>query len=269
MSLYFKEVGKGNSETIIFLHGGGIAGWMWDKQVEAFQDYHCIVPDLPEHGKSIEVGPFTMQGAADTIIDIIKNKAKNGKAHLVGISLGGQIIVQILSKAPEVVDHALISGTLVRSIPHTETFLKLLNYLIKAYEPVKDTDFFIKANMRTYNMPKSLFNEFKEATRQIKPDSLNRILKENMLYKMPDGLEKTEAPVLVMAGEKDYEIIKESARDLLNVLPNSKGAVALKVGHMWNIENPKLFNNVLRSWLKDEDLPKDIKNVDILDYYKR
>ena len=106
-----------------------------------------------------------MQSAADMIIDIIKNKAHNGKAHLVGISLGAQIIVQILSIAPEVVDHALISGTLVHSIPHTETFLKLLNYLIKAYEPVKDTNFFIKANMRTYNMPKSLFNEFKESTR--------------------------------------------------------------------------------------------------------
>lgn len=262
MNLYIKETGKNNSETIVFLHGGGIAGWMWDKQVKAFNDYHCIVPDLPEHGKSAEIKPFTMKGAAEMIIDIIRDQAPGGKAHLVGISLGAQIIVQILSMAPEVVDHALISGTLVRSIPHTETFLKLLNYLIKAYEPVKDTDFFIKANMRTYNMPKSLFNEFKEATKLIKPDSLNRILKENMLFKMPDGLEKADSPVLVMAGEKDYKIIKESARDLLNVLPNSEGAVALKVGHLWNVENPELFNKTLRDWITDETLPEILSTFD-------
>lgn len=258
MDLYIKETGKDNNETIIFLHGGGISGWMWDKQVEAFSDYHCIVPDLPEHGKSVEVKPFTMKGAAEMIIDIIQNQARNGKAHIVGISLGAQIIVQILSRAPEVVDHALISGTLVRSVPHTESFLKLLNYLIKVYEPVKDTEFFIKANMRTYNMPKSLFNEFKESTHLINSDSLNRILKENMLFKMPDSLEKAEAQVLVMTGEKDYKIIKESARDLLNVLPNSKGAMALKVGHMWNIENPELFNNVLRAWITDKALPEGL-----------
>lgn len=262
MDLYIKETGKNNDETIIFLHGGGIAGWMWDKQVESFQDHHCIIPDLPEHGKSIEVKPFTMQSAADMIIDIIKNQSLNGKAHLVGISLGAQIIVQILSTAPEVVNHAIISGTLVHSIPHTKTFLKLLNYLIKAYEPVKDTNFFIKANMRTYNMPKSLFKEFKESTRLIKPDSLNRILKENMLFKMPSGLEKAEVPVLVMTGEKDYKIIKESARDLINVLPNSEGAMALKVGHMWNIENPELFNNTLRAWITDETLPKGLDYFD-------
>lgn len=261
MDLYIKETGQENDETIIFIHGGGISGWMWNKQIEAFKDYHCIVPDLPEHGKSVEVKPFTMECAADMIIDIIKNKAHNGKAHLVGISLGGQIIVQILSKAPEVVDHVLISGTLVHTIPHTETFLKLLNYLIKAYEPFKDTNFFIKANMRTYNMPKNLFNEFKESTRLIKQESLNRILKENMLFKMPGGLENANVPVLVMAGEKDYKIIKESAIELLNVLPNSEGAMALKVGHMWNIENPELFNNVLRAWITGEELPAGIESI--------
>jgi len=261
VDLYVKETGKNRDKTIIFLHGGGIAGWMWYKQVEAFSDYHCIVPDLPEHGKSAEIMPFTIHGAADMVINIIKNQAHNGKAHLVGISLGAQIIVQILSKAPEVVDHALISGTLVRSIPYKESFLKLLNYLIKVYGPVKDTDFFIKANMRMYHIPKSLFNEFKESTYLIRNDSLNRILKENMLFKMPHGLKKANVPVLVMTGQKEHVILKESARDLLHLLPNSLGAMALKVGHLWNIENPELFNETLRAWITDENMPKGVEPI--------
>jgi pimeloyl-ACP methyl ester carboxylesterase len=261
MNLHVKETGQENQETIIFLHGCGLAGWMWDKQVESFKDYHCIVPDLPEHGQSAEMGPFTMKGTADTIIDIIRNKAHGGKAHLVGFSLGAQIIVQILITNPGVVDHALVSGTLVRSILHTETFLKLLDYLINAYEPMKNTDFFIKANMRTYNMPKSFFNEFKESSRIIKSGSLKRILKENMLFKMPYGLRNTDLPVLVMVGEKDYKILKEFAKDLMNVLPNSEGAVALKVGHLWNLESPKLFNNVLRNWINNMVLPEGVSNL--------
>ena len=45
MSLYIKETGKNSDETILFLHGDGIAGWMWDKQIESFSDYHCIAVD--------------------------------------------------------------------------------------------------------------------------------------------------------------------------------------------------------------------------------
>lgn len=261
MNIYFNETGIKNPETIIFLHGGGISGWMWDIQVEAFGNYHCIVPDLPEHGKSSNIKPFTMRKTAELLIDIIKGQAKNGRAHLVGISLGAQLVVQIMSMAPEIVDHAFISGTLIRRIPYTDSLLKLLDYAIKVYEPVKDNDFFIKANMRTYNMPKKFFKKFKESTKQIEKDSLDRILRENMLFELPDGLDKVEAPVLIMTGEKDYKIIKESARDLIKILPNSRGAVALKVGHLWNLESPELFNSTLAAWLNDVELPKNISNI--------
>lgn len=254
MSLYIKETGKSNDETIVFLHGDGIAGWMWDEQLKAFSDYHCIVPDLPGHGKSAKVKSFTVQSTADAIINIIKNKAKNGKAHLVGLSLGAQIVVQILSTAPEVVDHALISGALVRNSQPTESFLKLLDNLITLYLPDKNKTIRIMSYVRSYNIPRNLHSKFKESTHAIEPYSLDKILRETILFKMPDNLEHADVPVLVMTGEKDYRIVNESALNLLNVLPNSKGAIALKVGHLWNIENPELFNNVLRSWLKGENL---------------
>jgi len=259
MDLYIKETGKNNRETIIFLHAEGTAGWIWDKQVESFQDYHCIVPDLPGHGKSAEVNLINIQSTANIIIDIIKNKAKNGKAHLVGISLGAQIIIQILSTAPEVANHVLISGAIIRNSQPTENFLKLLNHLIKVYLPDKDKTIRIMSYVRSYNIPKNLRGKFKESTYVIEPDSLDRIIKENILFKMPSGLEKVDMPVLVMRGQKDFIMIKKSTKDLLNVLPNSKGAMALKVGHLWNIENPELFNNVLRNWLNDENLPNGVE----------
>ena len=252
MDLYFKETGSKDDETIIFLHGNAMAGWIWEGQLKEFGDYHCIVPDLPEHGQSSNIKPFTINKSAEMISDIIRNNTCNGKAHLVGISLGAQIILQILSKNPELVDHAIISGTLLQNISHTESLLKLLDYTVTIYEPVKNTDFFLKANMRTYNMPKQFFDKFKESTLHIKNDSLNRILKENMIFERPDGLEKIEVPVLVMTGEKDYKIIKESAEDLLTSLQISEGYIAPKVGHLWNLEDPKLFNWILRRWITNK-----------------
>jgi pimeloyl-ACP methyl ester carboxylesterase len=63
--LYFESFGNKDLPTIVFLHGGGAAGWMWKKQVEALSNrYHCLVPDLPEQGQSVNSGAFSMEKAA-------------------------------------------------------------------------------------------------------------------------------------------------------------------------------------------------------------
>lgn len=261
MDLYFKETGEENSQTILFLHGGALSGWMWEKQLDAFKDYHCLVPDLPEHGKSVNVKPFTIENASNQILNLIKNKAHNGRAHVVGVSLGAQIIVKMLSIAPELIDHAFISGTLVRRLPATPEILKLIDYVLKVYMPLKDSNFFIKANIRSYNLPKDQFQHLKEATNVLNSESLMRILNENMLFKIPDGLEKTENPVLVVAGGKEYDIMKKSVQDLSNVLPNSKGYIVSNMVHVWNMASPELFNEVLRAWITDQRLPEGLVRV--------
>ena len=255
MHLFYDETGTENDQTIIFLHAEGLSGWMWDQQREYFKDYHCIIPDLPEHGRNNGVKPFTIQGAAEMVMDIIREQA-DGRANLVGISLGAQIIVQILSKAPKIVDHALISGTYVRSISNNEPISKLLNQIINVYGPVKNTDFFIKAYMRMYNMPKTYFEKFKESTHQIDDHSIERILKQNIYFKLPKSIGEADAKLLVMAGEKDYDIIKESSRNIVNKCPNARGALALKTGHLWNLESSNNFNTILMSWFNNDPIPE-------------
>jgi pimeloyl-ACP methyl ester carboxylesterase len=254
MNLYLKEIGKKNSRTIVLLHDFNMAGWMWDQQVKALSDYHYLVPDLPEHGLSKNIGPFTIKMAAELIVDVIKNKAHNGRAHLVGVSLGAQVILQILNIAPEVVDHVLITGALVNTIEPNESFLKLIDYLIEIYIPVKNDKLSIGSYIRSYNLPKNLIKKFKESTCIISSNSAERIIRENILFLMPENLQNVKNPVLVMVGEKDYKIIKDSARNLIKVLPNSKAYLAPGVGHIWNLESPKLFNQVLSSWMNDKTL---------------
>lgn len=263
MFLYNKETHPENKETILFIHGYNMAGWMWEEQVKAFNDYHCLVPDLPEHGKSSDVKPFTIEGVAEILVDLVLDQAHNGKAHLVGMSLGAQLILQILSKAPEVVDHALISGVLVNKTTPTENFKKLLDYLLEVYIPIKNDNLSIGSYIRSYNMPRGLIRKFKESTHVISEDSSDRIIRENLLFERPAGLEKVNVPVLVACGEKDYRAIMESTDDILKVLPNSKGVIVMKVGHMWNMENPELFNDVLRAWITDESLPETLKLITI------
>src|SRR5690349_16174275 len=117
MTLFVHEVGPEGAPAVVFLHGGGVAGWIWRPQIAALSaDHRCLVPDLPEHGKSRAEGPFSIEDAAARVADLIRARTPSGRAHVVGLSLGAQIIVALLSLAPEVVDHALCTGTNVRPL---------------------------------------------------------------------------------------------------------------------------------------------------------
>src|SRR5258708_39885279 len=90
--LSVRECGPATAATICFLHGGGISGWMWGPQVEALQDtYHCLVPDMPEHGLSAAVQAFTIADTACRIADVIRGGGRGGRAHVIGLSEGAQV----------------------------------------------------------------------------------------------------------------------------------------------------------------------------------
>src|SRR5215831_17693879 len=111
--LHIAESGPADAPSIVFLHGGGVAGWSWRPQVQAFQaDYHCLVPDLPGHGQSDSDAPFSMTDAAAQVAELIHQRGHGGRAHIVGLSLGAQVGVALLAVAGRLVDRAVLTGTL-------------------------------------------------------------------------------------------------------------------------------------------------------------
>ncbi|WP_424354335.1 alpha/beta fold hydrolase [Methanobacterium sp. MBAC-LM] len=253
MGLYFREIGQNNNETIIFLHAGMSSGWMWDKHLELLKDYHCLVPDLPEHGKSIEIKPFTMESAANEVIDIIRERAHGKKAHIVGLSLGAQVAVQILSMAPEVVDHAVITGTLVHEVGSSLSLF--INIFYKIYMRLKDIDFFIKMGMKAQSIPLEYFEDVKKDTKSLTWSSLNNITRENREFRIPENLCRSKKRLLVLMGEKEVKVVYESALDLNKCLSNSKAYKVTNLGHTWPLESPELFSSVVMAWINDNQLP--------------
>ncbi len=256
MSLYVKETGENNRETIVFLHAGMSSGWMWNKHLEIFKDYHCLVPDLPEHGKSIDIKLFTMKGAAEEIIGLIKEKAHGGKAHVVGLSLGAQVAVQMLSMAPETVHDAVITGTLAREVG--SGIAVFMNIFYKVYMRLKDTDFFIKMGMRAQNISVDYFQYVKKDNKALTWNSLNNITSENRSFRIPENLCTSKNRVLILVGEKEVKVAHESAVDLNKCLLNSKAYKAANFGHTWSLESPEFFSSVVMAWINDRPLPESL-----------
>lgn len=91
MSLWSNEVNPTNSSTtIVFLHGLGVSSWMWQTQLDALsQHYRCLTIDLPGSGESQQGEWRSLQNAAEEVAEVIRQRAPGGRAHVVGLSLGG------------------------------------------------------------------------------------------------------------------------------------------------------------------------------------
>ncbi|MFJ7666228.1 alpha/beta fold hydrolase [Lysinibacillus sp. NPDC097195] len=247
MTLYYEEYGDKNAPLIVFLHGGGVSGWMWEQQVTFFaQHYHCLVPDLPGHGTNSGDSYFSMEEAAVLIIDLIDKVANNRKITVIGFSLGAQIIVQALSMRPNLVDTAVIISALVRPMP---SVVKWIAPAIKLSFPLISNRTFSKIQAQTLYIPQEKFTQYYEESCRMSQHVLISVLKENMSFSIPENFSNVTTAMLVMVGEKEKAMMKKSANDLVDCNVNCDAMVIADIGHGISLANPTLFNDIVYNWL--------------------
>jgi pimeloyl-ACP methyl ester carboxylesterase len=247
----FRVVGPEDAPTVVLLHGGGVGGWSWEPVLPHLAAYRCLVPDLPGHGASRSAGPFLMRGAAHQVAALIRAQAPHARAHVVGLSLGAQVGVELLASAPTVVRRAVLSGALVRPLRGAA----LIRPLVYAYMPVRNAAWLVRANMRSLGIPERYFARFAEDTRQTSAAAMARILGANAHYRLTPALASAQAPTLVVVGEREHGVMRDSARDLVRTLPCAEGRVAADMGHNWSFQAPERFAAMVRAWIEQQPLP--------------
>jgi len=269
-SLACEAFGSKNAKTVVFLHGGGSGGWMWQPVVKFLPDYRCLVPDQPEHGRNRQIAPFSMELAAEKTADLILHQANGGKACVVGLSEGAQIAVQLLATAPDAVEKAVISSALLRLIPGmgwlASRAMLAWTYRI-SIPPFKNADWWIRLNMKyAAGIPDEFYSNFKKDFQDLTDAEWVNLMTANQAFRLPAGLEKAAAPTLVVAGRREYGAMKQSARDLAAALPHARAGFinlgkksSMAKEHNWAMTAPGLFAQTVRAWIEGKPLPKEIE----------
>lgn len=270
--LFVRSSGPSDAPVIVLLHGGGVGGWMWRAVMEQLPQYRCLAPDLPEQGQSQHVKPFSIEFAADQVAELIREQVPGGKAHVVGLSAGAQVTVALLSRNPQVVNRAVVSSALVRPLPGLSGMGRWIyrwSYYAGMAGPLKQWDWWIRLNMHySAGIPDRCFADFKTDFQRITPDGLANVLYSSMNFRIPTGLDRVTAPVLVVAGEKEYRQMRDSARDLAQAMPHavgrlhSLGAVSkLAQEHNWAVTAPELFAQTVEIWVEGRELPGFLREM--------
>jgi pimeloyl-ACP methyl ester carboxylesterase len=256
LKLNVYESGTRTQPAILFLHGSPLSGRMWQPQLEALKEFHCIAPDLPEHGKSAAIAPFDMQDTVRRLVALIKASTPDGRAHVVGLSFGGVVAQALLDQAPEVCDHVILSGTSARGGKTFLAILKIYLDLNKPFLALLPPKWIAALFNWQFGIPKQYAPMLAEDVGAIKGEALSRLVYST--YGDIVTPPAPRSPVLVAVGQKETPAAKMMARRLHKAIAGSKGVVAPKATHVWNMQQPELFNAVVRAWVHDEELPKEL-----------
>ena len=212
------EYGKQNTETVILLHGGGLSWWNYREVAMLMEeDYHVILPVLDGHADS--EAPFaTIEDNATKLISYIDTHLGGQVMIIGGLSLGGQIALEMLSQRPDICRYALIESALVKP-------MKLTHALIgptfgMSYGLIKQK-WFAKMQAAYLGIPKKLFNDYFRDTCKINKEDMIAFLQSNSAYSIKPALRNTQAKVHIVFGSKEQSSIRTSGKLLNHTIPGS------------------------------------------------
>lgn len=246
--LYVHEAGSPTAPAIVFLHGTGLSGRMWLPQFERLRDYHCLAPDLPEQGRSAHLGPFELEAAADAVATIIRERVPSGRAHVVGLSLGGAVALTLLRQAPACVDYMLVSGTSARVGP----LLGAVSYASQFWYPCLPAEAVIASVIQKSQVASDYYALLHDdLLLSLKRAFIQHYTMALMSLTLPAA---ATSPLLVVTGVRDSLLAQNMARKLVHSIKGACSLTVPGVAHMWNLQAPDMFTDIVRAWISDDPL---------------
>ncbi len=247
--LYTYETGSPASPAIVFLHGGGLSSRMWQPVIERLPEFNCLAPDLPEHGKSASLKPFDLDDAARRVAELIRLHVPGRKAHLVGLSLGGAVVLNIARLDPAVTGQMMVTGTAARLGKILGRLSLSTLWMLRLSKP----ETLAKQSAKQWGIPETYLPLFQEDLLHATSADFNRTLIENLMrQELPECL---PAPLLVTVGGKETVPAKQAARKLTRLYRESVGYMVPGMGHVWALQNPDLFADTVRMWVTQKPVP--------------
>ena len=247
--MHYVEYGKENNNIILLLHGGGLSWWSYEDTAKSLQkDFHIILPILDGHAESDK--PFTtIEDNAAEIIAFIDTHFGGSVFMIGGLSLGGQILLEILSQRNNICKYAIIESALV--IPSKITHSMIKPAFGSCYGLIQ-YKWFSKLQFKSLKIKPDLFDCYYKDTCDISKNDMIAFLQANSLYSLKESIKSCEAKVFVFVGEKENNTMLKSAEMIHQTLRNSFLQVIPKLYHgEFSINHGKDYANKIREIIEE------------------
>ena len=212
----YREYGADNARTVLLLHGGGLSWWNYRGEAALLEgDFHVILPILDGHAGSDRDFTTLADNAAE-IVDFIDARL-GGRVDLIGgLSLGGQVLLEMLARRGDICRHALIESACV--VPSRLSARMIAPALDCSYGLIKH-EWFSRLQFRALGIGAALFDDYFRDSRAITKRNMAAFLRASSEYALSDGLRAAAARAHVFVGGREDPRMQVSARLIRDALP--------------------------------------------------
>jgi len=259
VELYYESTGDG--APLIFCHefAGGYRSW-WP-QVNAFSRlYRCITYNhrgFPPSSVPSDPAAYSH----DLLIDDLRalmDHLEIPRAHLLGFSMGGNVVLNFALRHPERCHGIIVVGTGAGTVNRerfeqdsARTVELLRTHGIQAFADIYGRGPTRLPLLRKDPAGWSLFHE------QLQDhDALGQalimegvLLKRRTIFQLEAELVQLNVPTLIMTGDEDEPCL-EPALFMKRKIPRCGLLVVPQTGHAINLEEPALFNTAVLDFLR-------------------
>lgn len=246
----------GNGIPVMLVHGHPFDRTMWRPQVEVLVGlgYRVVSADLRGYGASaVEAGVTTLATFADDAVNLLDALGID-EAVFVGLSMGGQIVMDVAERYPARVTALVLADT----FPDSETAEGRVVRMETADQLIRDGMEHYTAVMLPKMVCAATLGQLPEVVDHVRtmmlgapPVGVAAALRGRALRReYISTLLAVRVPTLIVVGADDEFTPVADAERMHNLVPDSQLVVLDRAGHLPNLERPDEFNDALLWFLR-------------------
>ena len=259
--LFFLSLNEDKEQTIVLLHALLSSRLEYEMVTPHLSNYHLLVPDINGHSNSADILPATIQASTERVAALIAKHAHGGKAHVVGLSMGGFITWNLAKEHPELVHTAFASG----AAPF-QGFLKWLTS--------RPSLIWYGMKVLIGAMPDGMYWWLVEKKGMRRHEQLLAEMRTNLRWEVVRDVylsaqgntwkvaSEVRARTLTVAGGKEDDVPATKRMGELLPVEGSKAYVVKEAIHGWDLVFPELFARGILAWIEGRPLPDEYEALE-------
>lgn len=208
----YYEYGDKNAPAIMLIHGAGWSYWLYLQEARLLQhQYHVILPVIDGHGEEADVPYTSTEQIAEQLLAYIDDHCGGKLFALSGVSLGGQIAIELLSKRTNLAEKAIIESGLCIPQPFLLKYSRFVyKFLGKLIFSKKFNQWALKMMPKAMHLPDEIAALYLRDIPAVKVETMNQVFETYYQYELKNSLRDSQADLIYWYGSKEMKCIKQS-----------------------------------------------------------